>query len=58
MALETAALEEFDGKTRLTVKSVFQSVEDRDGMLKSGMEEGVIETHERLAELLAKYEPE
>jgi hypothetical protein len=31
-------------------------VEDRDGMLKSEMEEGVVEIHDRLAELLAKYE--
>jgi len=43
-----------DGKTRLTVTSLFASVEDRDGMLASGMEGGANETWDRLAELLAK----
>jgi len=32
--------EEFEGKTKLTTKSVFQTVEDRHGMLESGMEQG------------------
>ncbi len=36
------------------VQSVFQSVADRDGALQSGMEEGVNETYDRLAELLTK----
>lgn len=56
VSLETATFEEHDGKTRLTGKSVFQSVEDRDEMLKEGMEEGVIETMDRFAELLAKLD--
>jgi hypothetical protein len=38
----------------MTGRSVYQTVEDRDGMLASGMEEGVFETMDRLAELLAK----
>jgi uncharacterized protein YndB with AHSA1/START domain len=50
--LETAVFEEHGGKTKYTARSVFQSVEDRDGMLKEGMEEGIIETMDRLAELL------
>lgn len=50
--LETVTFEEHDGKTTLTDKSVFQTVEDRDGMLKSGMEEGAAETMDRFAELL------
>jgi hypothetical protein len=33
--------------------SVFQSVEDRDGMIASGMEHGLNESYERLEELLA-----
>jgi hypothetical protein len=33
---------------------VFQTPQDRDGMIKSGMEKGVTEGHERLDELLAK----
>lgn len=52
--LETVTLEEQEGKTRLTDSSVFQSVEDRDGMLQSGMESGASESMDRLAELLAK----
>lgn len=50
--LETATFDEQNCKTRLTSRSVFQSVEERDGMLKERMEEGVIETMARLAELL------
>ncbi|WXG43882.1 MAG: SRPBCC family protein [Promethearchaeati archaeon SRVP18_Atabeyarchaeia-1] len=54
VSLETVKLEEQDGKTKLTATSVFQTVEDRDAMLKSGMEEGAVETMDRLAELLRK----
>jgi len=50
--VETITFEELDGKTRLTTTSVFTSVEDRDGMLESGMESGAIESWDRLAELL------
>jgi uncharacterized protein YndB with AHSA1/START domain len=52
--LEICTFEDIDGKTRLTEKSVYESVEDRDGMLKSGMKEGAIETMDRLAELVEK----
>ncbi len=52
--LETVTFDEVDGKTRLTDSSVFQSVEDRDGMLKAGMEEGARELMDRFAELLAR----
>ena len=41
-----------DGKTTLTSTALFDSVEDRDGMLQSGMEEGAVETWDRLAEYL------
>ena len=55
VTLETMKLEELPGgRTRLTVQSVFQSVADRDGMLQGGMEEGVNDTYDRLAELLKK----
>jgi hypothetical protein len=37
----------------LTVTSRFDSVEDRDGMLQSGMETGASESYDRLAEYLA-----
>jgi uncharacterized protein YndB with AHSA1/START domain len=52
--LETVKFEEQAGQTKVTVLSVFQSVEDRDGMLNSGMEEGAVESWDRLAELLEK----
>jgi uncharacterized protein YndB with AHSA1/START domain len=51
--VETIAFEERDGKTTLTSRSVFDSKEDRNGMLESGMESGAIESWNRLAELLA-----
>ena len=50
---ETLTFEDLGGKTRLTVTGSFESAEDRDGMLHSGMEEGANESYERLAELLA-----
>jgi uncharacterized protein YndB with AHSA1/START domain len=49
-----ATFEEQDGKPRLTTTSLFQTRQDRDGMLESGMEEGAAETLDRLAELLAR----
>jgi uncharacterized protein YndB with AHSA1/START domain len=52
--LSTYRLEELDGKTTLTGQSVFQSLEDRDGMVESGMEYGAREMMDRLGELLAK----
>jgi uncharacterized protein YndB with AHSA1/START domain len=51
--LETATFEERHGNTKLTVTDLFDTVEDRDGMLKAGMEQGAIESCDRLAELLA-----
>ena len=52
VSVDTLTLEEQDGKTTLTATSVFDTVEDRDGMLQSGMEEGAAETWDRLAEYL------
>ena len=52
--LKIMTLEDVGGKTKLTVKSVFETVEDRDGMLKAGMEEGGPETMDRLAEFVEK----
>ena len=42
------------GKTRLTVRALYRSREDRDGMLASGMEWGMRESYERLDERLAR----
>ncbi len=52
--LETLTFEDMDGKTRLIDQMVFQNVEDRDGMLQSGMEEGTSESFDRFEELLKK----
>lgn len=53
--LETARFEALPGdRTKLTSQSVFQSIVDRDGMLHSGMEEGVNDSYDRLDELLEK----
>jgi uncharacterized protein YndB with AHSA1/START domain len=57
VVLETARFEELpDNRTKLTSQSVFQSVADRDGMLQSGMEEGVNDSYDRLDELLEKMQ--
>ena len=51
--LETMTFEELpDGKTKLIDLSVFQSVEDRDGMLQSGMEGGANESWDQLEQIL------
>jgi uncharacterized protein YndB with AHSA1/START domain len=52
VSVETLTLEEQDGKTLLTANAVYDTVEDRDGMLQTGMEEGMAETYERLDEYL------
>jgi uncharacterized protein YndB with AHSA1/START domain len=52
VSLETLTLEEVDGKTKYASVSVYQSVEDRDGMAQSGMEEGLNETLDRLEEIV------
>jgi uncharacterized protein YndB with AHSA1/START domain len=52
VSVETLTLEEHDGKTTLTATSVFDTVQDRDGMLESGMESGAAETMDRLDEYL------
>lgn len=51
--LGTTRFEELpNGRTRLVHQSVFQSVDDRDGMIASGMERGVDEGYEKLDDLL------
>lgn len=52
-ALVTVILAEHDGMTTLTSTVLYQSKEDRDGHLSSGMETGAAETLDRLAEHLA-----
>jgi uncharacterized protein YndB with AHSA1/START domain len=51
--VETLTFEEREGKTTVTSTSLFESVEDRDGMLATGMETGANQSWDKLAELLA-----
>ncbi len=54
VALDSLVLEERGGRTLARTHSVYQSVEDRDAMIENGMEHGVREGMDRLAELLAR----
>jgi uncharacterized protein YndB with AHSA1/START domain len=54
VSLEKLTFEERDGKTTVRTHSVYQTVEARDGMIESGMEEGMNDGFDRLDELLAK----
>jgi uncharacterized protein YndB with AHSA1/START domain len=54
VSLETLTLEERDGRTTARTHSVHQTVEARDGMIESGMEEGMNDGFDRLDELLAR----
>ena len=56
VCLQTVTLDERDGKTLMRSVSSFQSVEDRDAMVASGMEHGVHDSGERLAELLTRLQ--
>jgi|SRR5215207_8413324 len=52
--LGTTKFEELPGgRTRIVHQSVFQSVQDRDGMVASGMERGVNDGYQKLDEWLA-----
>jgi len=54
VALERLTFEDLGGgRTRLTATSLVDSFADRDAMLASGMETGVVEGYERLDEVLA-----
>ncbi|MET0740683.1 MAG: SRPBCC family protein [Candidatus Nanopelagicales bacterium] len=52
VSLSVLRLEAVDGRTRITDVSVFESVEDRDGMVSSGMESGAEELYDRLEALV------
>jgi uncharacterized protein YndB with AHSA1/START domain len=54
VALESIAFEERDGRTTARTHSVFQSVEDRDAMIESGMEEGMNAGYDQLDQLLSR----
>lgn len=57
VSLDTLTLEERDGKTIVRIRSVHQSVEDRDAMIEHGMAEGVNDGYDRLDELVARLVP-
>ncbi|MET0933159.1 MAG: SRPBCC family protein [Mycetocola sp.] len=55
VSLESQKLEDLgNGRTRVIGHSVYPTMEARDGMAASGMEQGVNDGYERLDELLAK----
>jgi uncharacterized protein YndB with AHSA1/START domain len=51
---ETMVLTEENGVTTLTGHSIYSSAEDMKGHVDSGMESGMVETYDRLEELLSK----
>ena len=54
IVIETATFEDLgDGRTRVSTRSRFDTTEERDGMLSSGMEIGMAESYDKLDELLA-----
>jgi len=53
VTLDSMRLDSLPGnRTLITIQSLFQSVEDRDGMVQAGMEQGVTEGYERLDQVL------
>lgn len=52
VVIETASFEALGERTRVRGVSLFHTTEERDGMLASGMEKGLSDSHDRLAELL------
>jgi uncharacterized protein YndB with AHSA1/START domain len=53
VSLETVTFEALpDGKTRIATTTSFDTLEDLEGMLQSGMEGGAVESWDRLEELL------
>jgi uncharacterized protein YndB with AHSA1/START domain len=54
--LETYVFEEHAGQTTLMATAVFNTLEERDGVIASGMEAGANESADRLEELLARLQ--
>jgi uncharacterized protein YndB with AHSA1/START domain len=57
VSLASLTFEERDGRTTLRVHSVYQSVEDRDATVASGMANGMDQGYQRLEELVARLVP-
>lgn len=56
VSLVSATFESLGDSTRLVQHQVFESVDDRDGMVGAGMQKGSDESMDRLAELLEKLQ--
>jgi uncharacterized protein YndB with AHSA1/START domain len=54
VSVETAVFEDLGERTKVITTSRFDTTEDRDGMLGSGMESGMNDTYARFDELLAR----
>jgi uncharacterized protein YndB with AHSA1/START domain len=55
VAIDTVTLEDLgDGRTKVVTESLFHTTDERDGMLKSGMETGLNQSYAALDRLLAK----
>jgi uncharacterized protein YndB with AHSA1/START domain len=52
VSVQTVVFEEHDGKTTLTASAGYDTVEERDANLESGMLDGAAETYDRLEEYL------
>ncbi|MEO7665252.1 MAG: SRPBCC family protein [Candidatus Limnocylindrales bacterium] len=52
VSMDSLWFDEHDGRTTIRVRSVFQSVEDRDAMVAAGMADGVNQGYDRLEALL------
>jgi uncharacterized protein YndB with AHSA1/START domain len=54
VAVETATFEDLgEGRTKVVTTSLFHTTEERDGMLRSGIEEGLNQSYAALDRLLA-----
>jgi len=53
VVLETTRFETLENNcTKVIIQNVFQSVADRDGMIAAGMERGVMDSHQKLDQLI------
>lgn len=59
VAIDTTTLEDLgDGRTKVITTSLFHTTEERDGMLSSGMQQGLDQSYAALDRLLAKLRKE
>jgi len=57
VAVETATFEDLgDGRTKVVTTSLFHTTEERDGMLQSGMEQGLNQSYAALERLLVNLD--